>query len=58
MSATLCLGDNSPEWLTLNRAMMDQPKGPSMLRMLVVLAIALLVASAIAYGIINQYFHH
>jgi len=29
-----------------------------MLRMLVVLAIALLVASAIAYGIINQYFHH
>jgi len=38
--------------------MTDQPKGPSVLRMLALLAIALLVASAIAYGIINQYFHH
>lgn len=38
--------------------MADQSKGPSWTLMLALLGIALLVASAIAYGIISQYFHH
>jgi hypothetical protein len=37
--------------------MKDQPKGPSWMLMLALLGIAMLIATAIAYGIINKFFH-
>ena len=44
--------------LNLDTAMPEQPKGFSLPLMLAVLGIALLIATAIAYGIIGKFFHH
>lgn len=38
--------------------MTDESKGLSAFKVLVLIAIAFMVACAIAYGIISQYFHH
>ncbi|MGB7189763.1 MAG: hypothetical protein WBD10_06475 [Acidobacteriaceae bacterium] len=44
--------------LSLNQAMPEQHKGSSLPLMLAVLGVALLIATAIAYGIIGKFFHH
>lgn len=37
--------------------MTDESKGPSTLLVLVLMSIVFMIACAIAYGIISQYFH-
>lgn len=44
--------------LKLDTVMPEQQKGSSLSLMLTVLGIALLIATAIAYGIIGKFFHH
>lgn len=50
--------NNLGKCLKLDQAMPEQHKGSSLPLMLAVLGVALLIATAIAYGIIGKFFHH